>query len=90
MLSLCNPVPVSFQPRDITQDQPALFDRAYTLTNADVLPTFTTPASSEPYLQISGDYHLIHINSHFSDFASLLGTITCGMWLASSTCGGLV
>lgn len=62
-----------------------LFDNAYTLTSANVPSTFTTPATNEPYSQISGDYNLIHINPYFSDYASLPDTITRGMWSSSAT-----
>lgn len=41
---------------------------------------YTTPSTNEPYSKISGDFNPIHINPYFSDFASLPGTITHGMW----------
>lgn len=53
-------------------------DQGYTL-NKDPL-VYTTPATNEPYSKISGDFNPIHINPYFSDFASLPGTITHGMW----------
>jgi len=42
--------------------------------------TYVTPSTNEPYSKISGDFNPIHINPYFSDFASLPGTITHGMW----------
>lgn len=41
---------------------------------------YVTPSTNEPYSKISGDFNPIHINPYFSDFASLPGTITHGMW----------
>lgn len=77
--SIGNPVTTYLQHHGVAQDQPILFDGAYTLTNANVPATFTTPATNEPYSQISGDYNPIHINPYFSDFASLPGIITHGL-----------
>ena len=42
--------------------------------------SYVTPSTNEPYSKISGDFNPIHINPYFSDFASLPGTITHGMW----------
>ena len=79
-VSIGNPVTTYLQQHGITQDQPVLFDSAYTLTNANLPATFTAPATNEPYSQTSGD-----INPYFSDFASLPGTITHGMWSSTAT-----
>ena len=52
----------------------------YSLITDPTLATYTTPTSNEAYSKISGDFNPIHINPYFSDFASLPGTITHGMW----------
>ena len=52
----------------------------YSLITNPASATYTTPATNEPYSKISGDFNPIHINPYFSDFASLPGTITHGMW----------
>ncbi|KAI0311286.1 acyl transferase domain-containing protein, partial [Amylostereum chailletii] len=57
----------------------------YTLTTSDVATSFQSPATNEPYSQISGDFNPIHINPYFADYASLPGTITHGMWSSAAT-----
>ena len=52
----------------------------YSLITDPTTATYTTPATNEPYSKVSGDFNPIHINPYFSDFASLPGTITHGMW----------
>ena len=52
----------------------------YSLITNPASATYNTPATNEPYSKISGDFNPIHINPYFSDFASLPGTITHGMW----------
>jgi fatty acid synthase subunit beta len=52
----------------------------YSLINDPASATYTTPSTNEHYSKISGDFNPIHINPYFSDFASLPGTITHGMW----------
>jgi len=52
----------------------------YSLITDPAAATYKTPATNEPYSKISGDFNPIHINPYFSDFASLPGTITHGMW----------
>jgi fatty acid synthase subunit alpha len=61
-----------------------LSNEGYSLT-ANATTTFTTPATNEPYSKVSGDFNPIHINPYFSDFASLPGTITHGMWSSAAT-----
>ncbi|KDQ57051.1 hypothetical protein JAAARDRAFT_35647 [Jaapia argillacea MUCL 33604] len=56
----------------------------YTMTNSTT-PTFITPPTNEPYSAVSGDFNPIHINPYFSDYASLPGTITHGMWSSAAT-----
>ena len=73
------------QRHGVMQDQPVLSENVYTLNNANVPATFTAPTTNEPYLQTSGDYNPIHINPYFSDFTSLPGTITHGMWSSAAT-----
>ena len=53
----------------------------YALTNANA----PTPATNEPYPQISGNYNSIYINPYFSNFASLPGTTTHGLWSSAAT-----
>jgi len=84
-ISIGNPVTAYLQRHGVAQDQPVLFDSPYMLTNANLPATFTAPATNEPYSQTSGDYNPIHINPYFSDFASLPGTITHGMWSSAAT-----
>ena len=52
----------------------------YSLITDPATATYKTPSTNEPYSKISGDFNPIHINPYFSDFASLPGTITHGMW----------
>ena len=52
----------------------------YALITDPASATYTTPSTNEPYSKISGDFNPIHINPYFSDYASLPGTITHGMW----------
>ena len=40
---------------------------------------------NELYSIISDDFNLIHVNPHFSDYASLFGIITHGMWFSVGT-----
>jgi fatty acid synthase subunit alpha len=61
-----------------------LSNEGYSLA-ASATTTFTTPATNEPYSKISGDFNPIHVNPYFSDFASLPGTITHGMWSSAAT-----
>ena len=77
-VSVGNPVMAYLQHHGVAQDQAVPFDNTYTLT------------TNEPYLQISGDYNTIHINPYFSDFASLLGTITHDMWSSAARKYGTV
>jgi fatty acid synthase subunit alpha len=79
-VSVGNPVTAYLQRHRVAQDQPVPFDNACTLTKANA------PTTNEPYSQISGDYNPIYINSYFSDFAFLLGTITHAMWSSAATC----
>ena len=47
--------------------------------------TYKSPFTNEPYSKISGDFNPIHVNPYFSDYASLPGTITHGMWSSAAT-----
>jgi acyl dehydratase len=49
------------------------------------LPPYSPQATNEPYSKISGDFKPIHVNPYFSDYASLPGTITHGMWSSAAT-----
>ncbi|EIN09976.1 fatty acid synthase [Punctularia strigosozonata HHB-11173 SS5] len=55
----------------------------YSLSNEPA--TFVTPSTNEPYSKVSGDFNPIHINPYFSNYASLPGTITHGMWSSAAT-----
>ena len=66
-------------------DQPTLFGGGgYTLTSADHPALIVTPLTNEPYSKVSGDFNPIHINPYFSDYASLPGTITHGLWSSAA------
>jgi fatty acid synthase subunit alpha, fungi type len=58
-------------------------DDGYTMT--DSTSVLTAPFTNEPYSKTSGDFNPIHINPYFSNFASLPGTITHGMWTSAAT-----
>ncbi|EJD06870.1 fatty acid synthase [Fomitiporia mediterranea MF3/22] len=62
-----------------------LSNSGYSLTNANVPTTFSAPLTNEPYSKVSGDFNPIHVNPYFSDFASLPGTITHGLWSSAAT-----
>jgi fatty acid synthase subunit alpha, fungi type/fatty acid synthase subunit beta, fungi type len=65
---------------------PTLFESGgYTLLSTDQPAQFTAPLTNEPYSKISGDFNPIHINPYFSDYASLPGTITHGLWSSAAT-----
>lgn len=57
----------------------------YNMTTPTGTTVFTSPSTNEPYSKVSGDFNPIHINPYFSDFASLPGTITHGMWSSAAT-----
>jgi fatty acid synthase subunit alpha len=80
-----NPVVAYLQRHGKAQgDTAPLSNEGYSLT-ATAATTFSTPSTNEPYSKISGDFNPIHINPYFSDFASLPGTITHGMWSSAAT-----
>jgi fatty acid synthase subunit alpha, fungi type len=62
-----------------------LANDGYTLTTTEGSTDFSSPLTNEPYSKISGDFNPIHINPYFSDYASLPGTITHGMWSSAAT-----
>ncbi|KAF8577776.1 fatty acid synthase [Ramaria rubella] len=67
-------------------DLPILFEGGgYTLTSTEHPALITAPLTNEPYSKISGDFNPIHINPYFSDYASLPGTITHGLWSSAAT-----
>ena len=49
-----------------------------------VSTTFTAPLTNELYSIISSDFNPIHVNPYFSDYPSLPGTITHGMWSSAA------
>jgi fatty acid synthase subunit alpha, fungi type/fatty acid synthase subunit beta, fungi type len=85
-VSVGNPVIAYLQHHGQVQGKPALFETPYSLTTTSAPSTFITPAMNEPYSKVSGDFNPIHINPYFSDYTSLLGTITHSMWSSAATC----
>ena len=63
----------------------ALRNGGYSLINTNGTTLFNSPLTNEPYSKISGDFNPIHINPYFSDYATLLGTITHGLWSSTAT-----
>ena len=57
----------------------------YTMSTPPGTIVFTSPATNEPYSKVSGDFNPIHVNPYFSDYVSLPGTITHGMWSSAAT-----
>ena len=47
--------------------------------------TFKAPLTNEPYSKVSGNFNPIHVDPYFSDYASLPGTITHGLWSSAAT-----
>jgi fatty acid synthase subunit alpha len=80
-----NPVVGYLQRHGEVQGKAIPLANEYTLTTAGVSNTYRAPATNEPYSGISGDFNPIHINPYFSDYASLPGTITHGMWSSAAT-----
>ncbi|KAI0033531.1 fatty acid synthase [Vararia minispora EC-137] len=80
-----NPVVDYLQRRGEVQGQAVPLASEYTLTTEDVSSTYKAPATNEPYSKISGDFNPIHVNPYFSDYASLPGTITHGMFSSAAT-----
>ncbi len=56
-----------------------------TMATPPGVAVFNPPSTNEPYSKVSADFNPIHINPYFSDFASLPGTITHGMWSSAGT-----
>lgn len=81
-----NPVVAYLQRHGTAQNATAaLSNEGYSLISENVSMNFSTPLTNEPYSMVSGDFNPIHINPYFSDFASLPGTITHGMWSSAAT-----
>jgi fatty acid synthase subunit alpha len=84
--SLGNVVLAYLQRHGQVQGQRVLFDTpGYSLTSPSAPTTFASSATNQPYSNVSGDINPIHVNPYFSDFASLPGTITHGMWSSAAT-----
>ena len=80
-----NPVVTYLQRHGVPEGRlTPLTNEGYTMSKS-VSTTFTAPLTNEPYSIISGDFNPIHVNPYFSDYASLLGTITHGMWSSAAT-----
>ena len=84
-VSVGNPVTAYLQRHGKEQGKPALFETPYSLSSTLAPSTYIAPSTNEPYSKVSGDFNPIHINPYFSDFASLPGTITHGMWSSAAT-----
>lgn len=69
-------------PQGLTTNLP---NDGYSLSTPDVSTGYNAPLTNEPYSKVSGDFNPIHINPYFSDFASLPGTITHGLWSSAAT-----
>lgn len=81
-----NPVVAYIQRHGVAQGRlTALANDGYSLTTSEDTTIFNSPLTNEPYSKISGDYNPIHINPYFSDYASLPGTITHGLWSSAAT-----
>ena len=63
----------------------ALPNGGYSLINTNGTTLFNSPLTNEPYSKISGNFNPIHINPYFSDYATLPGTITHGLWSSTAT-----
>jgi len=57
----------------------------YNMTSSEGAVSFNSPLTNDPYLNVSGDFNPIHVNPYFSNYASLPGTITHGMWSSAAT-----
>ncbi|KAL4066936.1 hypothetical protein J3A83DRAFT_4165578 [Scleroderma citrinum] len=80
-----NPVLMYLQRHGVPEGRlTPLANEGYTLSK-NVPATFTAPLTNEPYSVVSGDFNPIHVNPYFSDYASLPGTITHGMWSSAAT-----
>ncbi|KAI5122922.1 hypothetical protein M0805_007600 [Coniferiporia weirii] len=80
-----NPVISYLQRHGTAQNSTAPLAEGYSLASANVSTVFNAPLTNEPYSKVSGDFNPIHINPYFSDFASLPGTITHGLWSSAAT-----
>ena len=80
-----NPVLAYLQRHGSPQGLPTpLTNDGYSLTKS-AESAFHAPLTNEPYSDISGDFNSIHVNPYFSDYASLPGTITHGLWTSAAT-----
>lgn len=81
-----NPVVEYLRRHGLAQGQISpLPNDGYAMSTPEGTTVFTSPATNEPYSKVSGDFNPIHVNPYFSDFASLPGTITHGMWSSAAT-----
>lgn len=81
-----NPVVAYIQRHGVAQGlSTPLANEGYTMTPSEGSSTLHAPFTNEPYSKISGDFNPIHINPYFSDYASLPGTITHGLWSSAAT-----
>jgi fatty acid synthase subunit alpha, fungi type len=62
-----------------------LTNEGYNMTSDEGAVSFSSPLTNEPYSCFSGDFNPIHVNPYFSNYASLPGTITHGMWSSAAT-----
>ena len=81
-----NPVTAYLRRHGTAQNALARLSEAYTLTSTEFPSTFKAPLTNEPYSKkVSGDFNPIHVNPYFSNYASLPGTITHGLWWSAAT-----
>ncbi|VVT56943.1 uncharacterized protein SAPINGB_P005430 [Magnusiomyces paraingens] len=78
-----NPVIDYLQRNGKTIELPVYFENAIPLNGGTEL-VLRSPASNEPYANVSGDYNPIHVSRIFSKYANLPGTITHGMYSSAA------
>jgi fatty acid synthase subunit alpha len=79
-----NPVVTYVKRHGTPQGLPTpLANGGYTFATTNAV--FNALLTNEPYSNNSGDFNPIHINPYFSDLASLLDTITHGLWSSAAT-----
>ena len=64
-------------------DQPVHFENPIPLSGKTPL-LLKAPSSNDTYARVSGDYNPIHVSRVFSQYASLPGTITHGMYSSAA------
>jgi fatty acid synthase subunit beta len=78
-----NPVIDYLERHGTSIEQPVNFENPIPLSGKTPL-LIRAPASNEPYARVSGDFNPIHVSRVFSNYASLPGTITHGMYSSAA------